>query len=88
MDTLLVIALLCFMLILGLGLGWFMRRPRVNAAEKLVVQLKPNVERSARSTMQALAAGFEVQFVEVHFSSVQGAIHLPALPTVAELKAA
>ncbi len=66
------------------------RTHAATAAEKLVTQLKPDVERSARSTMQALASGFEVQFVEVHFRAEQGAIHLPALPvsTAAELKQA
>jgi Protein of unknown function (DUF4230) len=58
------------------------------AAEKLVVQLKPDVERSARSTMQALATGFDVHFVEVHFRPEHGAINLPVLPVVGELKAA
>jgi hypothetical protein len=64
------------------------RTHAASAAEKLVVQLKPDVERSARSTMQALAAGFEVQFVEVHFRSEQSAISLPALPAAAALKVA
>lgn len=58
------------------------------AAEKLVIQLKPDVERSARSTMQALAAGFDVQFVEVKFSTQHSAIALPALPLPAEQKLA
>jgi hypothetical protein len=57
-------------------------------AEKLVAQLKPDVERSARSTMQALAAGFEVQFEEVQFRSERGAINWSAMPTGTELKVA
>jgi Protein of unknown function (DUF4230) len=58
------------------------RAHAATAAEKLVAQLKPDVERSARSTMQALAAGFDVAFVEVHFRTEQGVIHLPALPVL------
>jgi Protein of unknown function (DUF4230) len=36
-------------------------------AHKLVLSLKPDVERSARSTLQALASSFGVQFVEIAF---------------------
>lgn len=62
------------------------RNHAANEAQRLIAQFKPDLERSARSTLQALAMGFGVQFVEIHFRADSEPLPVPVVKDVEELK--
>ena len=57
-------------------------------AHRLIRQFKPDVERSARSTLQALATGFGVHFVQVNFSTEAEVLPVPEVKALQVQQAA